>query len=265
MEGFFSTQGNRLLGALVLIAAAIALISLAILNFEEADRANYEATISVEGSGEVLAVPDIATFTFSVEAEGEDATQAQSESAEKINAILAYLKEQGIEEKDIKTANYNLYPKYRYEERVCAFNSYCPPGERVEDGYTASQMVTVKVRETEKAGDLLSGVGERGATNISSLSFTIDDMEVLKTEARDKAIADARQKAEALADSLGVKLVRIVGYYENAPYYGGYGGEFYAREEMAMDSAMSLKAPAPELPSGEQSTKVMVNVTYEIK
>src|SRR5690606_4534245 len=103
-------------------------------------------TISVRGEGEVMARPDIGTFSFSVMAEGADATAAQNDSATKINAITDHLKGAGIEERDIKTSSYNLNPKYRYETRPCPVNTYCPPGNPVIDGYEVSQTITVKVR-----------------------------------------------------------------------------------------------------------------------
>lgn len=259
-ERFFSTKGNRMLGALTLVMVMLALASFTILNLTKADETMMPATISVDGSGEVVAVPDIGTFSFSVEAEGDTAEAAQSESATKLNAIIDYVKSEGVDEKDIKTQNYNLYPKYRYEERLCAFGSFCPPGEQIPDGFTVNQTVTVKVRAVDTAGTLIAGVGEAGATNISSLDFTIDDMEAVRAEARDKAIQDARAKAEKLAKSLGVKVTRLVSYYENSPNAGfGYGGEeFYAMDAKATNVA-------PELPVGEDTTKVTVNVTYEVR
>ncbi|MCA9366366.1 SIMPL domain-containing protein, partial [Candidatus Kaiserbacteria bacterium] len=162
----FSTWYIRLLIALVLFGACLALMAYTNLATKQA---KYDmtgpTTIMVEGQGEVMAKPDIGQFSFSVMAEGADAVTAQDKSAESINAIVAYLSDNGVEEKDIKTQNYYLNPKYRYEERVCpAINSYCPPGDRVLDGYEVSQTIVVKVRDLDKAGGLISGVGERGAT-----------------------------------------------------------------------------------------------------
>lgn len=259
-SGFFSTTGNRRLGTLVLVMVVLALASWIILNLAQADQTKLPATITVEGSGEVVAVPDVATFSFSVEAEAATAEEAQAVSAEKMNAILAYLKEAGVAETDIKTTNYNLYPKYRYEERICNGFGYCPPGEQIQDGFTVSQMVSVKVRKTDEAGGLIAGVGEREATNISGLNFTIDDTDALKEQAREQAIANARAKAEVLAENLGVKITGLAGYYENSPMYGYGDDEHFAIETRAMD-AMA----APELPAGEQETTVTVSITYEVK
>lgn len=218
-------------------------------------------TITVVGEGESIAVPDIATFSFTVLGEGADAQTAQTKSADSVNAILAYLKEQGVEDKDIRTEYYNLYPEYEYLGSVCDMRGYCPPGEQVLKGYAVSQSVQVKVRATDKAGELISGVGERGATNVSSLQFTMDDSEVQKSEARELAIADARRKAEELAENLDVRLVRMTGFWEEQPYYP-YDGYGMGGMDMAKEQAASS---VPGLPTGENTTTVKVNITYEIR
>jgi uncharacterized protein YggE len=243
----------------------IALGSYATLNFEKVDFINpMPATITVSGEGEVLAVPDIGQFSFSVNASADSAAVAQEESGTKINDIIAYLTEQGIAEADIKTQNYNLYPKYRYEERICAAgNSYCPPGERVEDGFEVSQTISVKIRQTDTSGAVIAGVGERGATNISSLNFTIDDTDSLLAEARAAAIIDAQEKAQVLARQLGVKIVRMSYYSEGGDYYEPHYNERAMSFDMAMESEESFGGA--NMPVGEESTTARVSITYEVK
>lgn len=261
-NNYLSKGYVQFLMTLILVAVLVAVGAYAHLTLKEA-RGVYtgDTTISVSGTGEVLAKPDIGEFSFAVRAEGETASVAQEMSAESINAILGYLEEMGVEEKDIKTENYYLNPKYRYEERVCAVNTYCPPGERVIDGYEVSQNVRVKVRDLEGAGDLISGVGERGATNISSLNFTIDDETTLQAEARAKAIADAKVKADALAKDLGMSVSRVVGFYENEGYYPMYDSRGYGGD-MAMAESFEVKS-APALPTGENT--IMSNVTLTVE
>jgi len=263
-KSFFQTTYIRTLSALTLLMLLIALGSYATLNFEKVDFINpMPATISVSGEGEVLAVPDVGQFSFSVNATADDAATAQEESGTKINTILAYLTDQGIADKDIKTQNYNLYPQYRYEERICvAGNSYCPPGERVADGFEVSQTVSVKIRQTDTSGAVIAGVGERGATNISGLNFTIDDTDALKAEARALAIQDAQTKAGVLAEQLGVQIVRMSYYSEDGGNYQPY------YKERTMNYAMEDEASSFEgadMPVGEDSTTVQVNITYEVK
>jgi uncharacterized protein len=261
MESFFTKKHNQVLGSLVLVLALLALASYALLNFRVVTSSYPMPTsISVTGEGEVMVVPNVGQFSFSVMADGTTAAEAQERSGTKINDIIAYLKEQGVEEKDIKTSGYYLNPRYRYEEPTCVFGSYCPPGEQIQDGFDVSQTVEVKVRDTAKAGALVAGVGEKGATNISGLNFIVDDTSTAKTEARSLAVADAKAKAEKLAEDLGLKLVRITSYYETEGYYPE---PYYAKTEMAAD--MGGGFGGAEMPVGESVTNVQVNISYEVR
>jgi len=221
-------------------------------------------TITVSGEGEVFAVPDTATFSVTIQEEAKQVKDAQEVATEKSNDIIAYLKKQGVEEKDIKTADYSVYPQYDYTNAACS-GGYCPPGRQVLRGFQVSQTLTVKVRDTEKAGDLLSGVGELGATSVSGLSFELDtaDQTAKEAEARGEAIEDARTKAEALAGQLGVSLVRIVGFSENGNY-----PVYYAKAEMSMAAdgrGGAALPPSPQIPVGENKITSNVSVTYEIR
>jgi len=174
MQNFFETKPNQLLISLVLLMAVVALGAYAYLAFKQAENLwGGPTTITVSGEGEMVAVPDVGQFSFAVEAKGDDAVTAQSVSAEQINEILTYLIGEGVEEKDIKTESYNLFPRYRYEERICPVGSFCPSGDPIMDGFTVSQSIQVKVRDLTEAGALIAGVGERGATNLSGLKFSI--------------------------------------------------------------------------------------------
>lgn len=219
-------------------------------------------TITVTGNGEVFAVPDRATFTVSVREEAEDVAGAQDKSTAKINAIIAYLKEAGVEEKDIKTQSYNVNPKYEYTQAACT-NFSCPPSNQKLVGFEVYQTLEVKVQDPKKAGELLTGVGGKGASEVSSLSFTVEDEDALRAQAREQAISEAKEKADALAKQLGVSVVRIVGFYEDA---GGYPPMPYAygKGGVAMDAALESRV-APTLPTGENKIVSNVNVTYEIR
>jgi hypothetical protein len=217
-------------------------------------------TISVSGDGEVFAVPDTATFSVTLQEEAKDVKAAQDVATKKGNEIITYLKAQGIDEKDIQTTDYSVYPQYDYTNSVCS-GGYCPPGKQVLRGFQVSQTLTVKVRETKKAGELLSGVGSRGVSSVSGLNFTIDDQDALEAEARDKAIAKAKTKAEVLAKSLGVRIVRVVGFSEG----GGGGPIYYAKAMMADGRGGAESAPSPEIPTGQNKITSNVTVTYEVR
>src|SRR5581483_6309001 len=176
-------------------------------------------TISVSGHGDVYETPDVATFSFSIVSDKPTVADAQADATAKANATLAYLKQAGIDDKDIQTSGYSVEPQYDYTQGVCT-NGFCPPGNQTLKGYEVRQTTTVKVRDTQKAGDLLAGVGAKGATEVSGLQFTFDNPNKPQDDARQKAIADAKAKADTLAQQLGVSLVRVVSFNENGS--GGY-------------------------------------------
>jgi hypothetical protein len=216
-------------------------------------------SISVTGQGESVSVPDIATFNFSVSADAKNVSDAQAEVTKSTDAILAGLKDLGIAEKDIKTIDYSVYPKYSYTSTLC-MNGYCPPSKQILDGYTVNQSMMIKVRKTSDAGKALALVGDKGATNVSGLNFTTDDPDKNQNEARAKAIDNAKLKADDLAKHLGVRIVRVVGYTDNfnnpTPIYGmGYGA----------GPMMKSTDSTPTVPTGENKTTASVTVTYEIR
>lgn len=249
-------------GQIVLIVLAIFLGAKALGTLKDLRDINpaYNS-ISVNGEGEAVSIPDIATFSFTISVDSKVVSDAQAQVTEKMDTILSKLESLGIEDKDIKTTDYSVWPKYTYEPKICS-PTYCPPSRQVQDGYTVSHSISVKVRKTEDAGKALSVVGDNGATNISNISFTVDDPDKIVNEARAEAIKDAKGKAEALSKELGVRLVRVVSFYDNAgggviPYYTeGLGGDNVIK---------STAIPAPTIPVGENKVKANVTVTYEIR
>lgn len=219
-----------------------------------------QSVISVSGKGEMIAVPDIATFSFSVEKESLMVSDAQSEVAKRTNDIISFLKKNDVDEKDIKTSGYNIYPRYEYfkSARGEEYPS-SSEGRRELVAYAVMQSITVKVRTLADAGKLLSGIGELGATNVSGLSFDFDKRDELVREARNKAIANARSEAGLLAKALGVRLVRIISYNEG----GGYP-IYYAKAAEMSASGGNIQGEA-QIPVGEDKLVSQVSITYEIK
>lgn len=218
-------------------------------------------TISVSGSGDVFSIPDTATFSVTVREKAKDVQIAQAAATKKGNAIIEFLKSAGVEEKDIKTTDYSVNPNYEWSNAVCPDRGFCPPGKQALVGFEVSQTLSVKTKDTKKAGELLSGVGSKGASEVSGLSFVVEDEDLLKAQAREKAITDARGKAEQLAKSLGVSLVRVVGFSEN----GDYPRPMYFAKAMSADGGTSGGEVAPSLPAGENKITSNVSVTYEIR
>lgn len=244
--------------ALMVLAVFLGLEALSTISDLRAGTPTYNS-ISVNGEGEVFAVPDLATFSFSVSHDASTITEAQEQVTQKTDIILTKLKDLGIEEKDVKTTDYSAYPKYVYIPIVCAV-APCPPGRPEQDGYTVSHSVSVKVRDADKVGDAVAVVGSNGALNVSGVSFTTDDPDILVAKARELAIDDAKKKAKTLSKDLGVRLGKVISFYENpnglTPYYDeAYGG----------DGVVARSASVPTLPVGENTIRVVVSVTYEIK
>ena len=217
-------------------------------------------TITVNGTADVFAVPDTAEFTATVMETAKDVASAQTAAAKDANAVTDYLKGAGVDSKDVQTSDYSVQPQYEYQQASPCASGYCPPGKQVLTGYQVSETLDIKVRDTGKAGELLSGVGQKGASQVSGLSFTVADQTALEAQARDKAIADAKAKAAALAKSLGVSLVRIVGFSENGN--GPIPFAAKAAGSMALDAA----APAvPEISTGQNKITSNVSLSYEVE
>ncbi len=213
-------------------------------------------TFSVDGTGEIDTTPDVASFSVSVASEGgQNVSEVQQANTLKMNAITDFIKEQGVEKKDIKTMEYNLAPRYSYQP--CK-DGICPSA--VITGYTLTQTLGVKVRDTERLGGLLSGVVEKGANAVSQVKFVVDDDEAARAAARVEAIGKAQIKAGQIAKAGGFKVGKILSLYENtdpSPFgdspVGLGGGE--------MAKVVNV-APTPE--PGVTTTKVQVTLTYEI-
>ena len=207
-------------------------------------------TISFSGEGKVSAIPDIAKVNFAIITQAATSKQAQDANSPKSKVIVDFLKKQGIEDKDIKTTSYNIYPQYNYP-------SFDTPEIK---GYEVSQNFEVKIRNLDKTNVILDGLVSAGANNISNLNFTVDEPEKLQTEARSKAIADAKKKAEELEDQLGVNLGKIINFSENS---GGYPVPLYFKAE-GLGGGMGGDV-GPEIPTGENEIKISVTITYQIK
>jgi hypothetical protein len=121
--------------------------------------------------------------------------------------------------------------------------------------------IEVKLRDLNKVDDLLAGVVEKGANEVSSIQFSVDDEEKVLAEARKKAIEDAKKKAEVLAEDLGVRLTKIVAFSE----FGG--GPIFARSFEALgkggDGGFGGAVPTPQIEPGEQEIRSFVNIVYE--
>lgn len=256
-----SDRGIRtaLFGVLAFLALFLATLFIGGLQNLDDDQDPVQRTVTVEGTGKVTAMPNIARISFTVSETAKTVKEAQETVTKRTNDALAYLEEQGIEEKDVKTTSYNVYPKYEYP--TCTYGN-CGPATLT--GYEVGQSFEVKVRDTAKAGDVLQGLGSQNVQNISGPNFGIDDIEVIRAEAREKAIADARAKAKQLGKNLKVNLGDVVSFYENSYAYPMYDSKMMTTA-VAQEGFGGDMRSAPTLPTGENEYSVSVSVTYEIE
>ncbi|HEX9373207.1 MAG TPA: SIMPL domain-containing protein [Roseiflexaceae bacterium] len=204
--------------------------------------------ISVVGSGIVLAQPNVARITIGVEVTDASLTNAQAEASRRMDAVIAKLKADGIPEADIRTVSYNISPLYDQRDQ----------SQTVLRGYQIQNLVEVKSTNVSGLGPLLDDAVAAGATRIHGIRFEADNMEALKTQARDQAMQSARAKAEQLARDAGVSLGRPVRIEE-----ADTGGVTPVR---AAAPAAALAAPAPQTPiqPGELQVQTTVHVVWAI-
>ncbi len=227
-------------------------------------RSEYSATetITVFGSGKANVAPDVARITFSVQNSSETVSEAQTETTKQANATIDYARSQGIEDKDIKTLSYNVYPKYEYQ-RPCSNGALCPEyysnTPRIV-GYQVSQTIQLTVRDLDSTGTILGGIGALEVQNISGPNLTLDDPTAGYNVARADAIAEAKIQARTLAKQLGVRLGGIVSFSESKGNNG-----YYARKLSLESSYDGESVATPEIPTGENEYSANVSITYEIR
>ncbi len=240
---------------LVLILLAIFLTFQARKAWKEYDyvgkSSEIQGTISITGEGKISAVPDIAKISVGMTTEAKTVIEAQKNNNEKMNSIILTLKKQGIEERDIKTSNYSVYPKYDWSN-----------GKNLIIGYTVSQSLDIKIRDTKKVSDVLDVVGQEGANQVGNLVFAIDNPEELEMEARNKAILDAKNKAKDLTDKLDVKLGKVISYYSEE---GGNNQHSYKAIDFGLGGERTeAMMVSPDIQQGENEINSRVTIVFEI-
>ena len=209
------------------------------------------ATISVSGEGRVFVSPDVAEVSLGIQTGRQpSAAQAMTKLREGMDRVFQSIKKAGVEDKDIRTENFNLNPIYDWTQDK----------GQVFRGFEANQSLRVKVRNLDKVSDVISAATDAGANQAGGVAFTIDDPESKRAEAREKAIVLAKGKAQQLAQDLGMHLGRIKGFDE-----GGNASPPVMMMGMMKDGVGGGAETAPlPLPAGQQEIVVQVSITYEL-
>lgn len=211
------------------------------------------ATMTLTGTGEVTAAPDMASVTTGVVSEAKTAREALDANNKAMAEMIAAMKEAGIAAKDLQTSGFSIQPQYYHPPRP-KDGSQEPP--RIV-GYQVSNMLTIRVRDLEMVGQVLDKAVTLGANQTHGISFGVAEDEALQDEARRKAVADALKKAQLYSSAAGVKLGPIVSIAEAG---GQRPPQPYAARAMKMDAA----AESVPIEGGETTTTARVNITWEL-
>lgn len=161
--------------------------------------------ITTSGEASVEVVPDVATISLGIDTERPKAADAAHENARAAQAIVAEIKAQGIDAKDIKTLSVTLVPVYDEERGANGSVS-----KRTLRGYSASETLSVRIKDIGKAGALASQLLDKGANRFNGITYDYSQKDEKYNELRAGAVRDALRKASSYADALGIKLGRVL-------------------------------------------------------
>lgn len=205
-------------------------------------------TFDVTGEGKVTAIPDLALINVGVSASALTVKEAQDQLNKNINKVSDAIKKLGIDSKDIQTTNYNINPDYDFSL-----------GTQKIKGYSANTNLSIKVRQIDKANDVIDQATANGANQVGGISFDVDDKSKFEDQARQQAVGEAKKKAENAAKIAGFRLGRIINYSENQ-------SGFFRPVPMMARLDMKAEGGAPtEVEPGSTDITVSITLSYEIQ
>ena len=219
-----------------------------------------QSGIWVSGTGTVSVAPDLAVLTVGVEARASTVREALAEAADAMTDIVSTLEGEGVEAEDIQTSSFSINPQYTWRERTDDEGGRY--SERVLTGYIVNNRAIVRLRDLDRVGEMVDLVAEAGGdlTRIEGVSFTVQDPEPHRAEAREAAVDQAKAKAEQFARDAGVTLGEVVLISEG-------GGNVPAPRAFAAEAAFSLAAADATTPisEGELEISAVVQMVFSIE
>ena len=200
--------------------------------------------ITVTGTGQIAAEPDMATITLGLTNEADEAGDAMAATSQAVATILERLAGMGIAARDVQTQQFSIHP-------IWSNRGSSSDGRSEITGFQASNMVLVRIRDLDKLGDILDAVIADGANNFNGLQFSVQDPEPLIDKARQAAVADAMARAELLTSAAGVSLGSVLSIAEHAGRV----------QPMAMASMRESSAP---IAAGEVTLNASVTMVFLI-
>lgn len=205
-------------------------------------------TFEVTGEGKVTTTPDVASVTAGISVQAPSIKAAQDQINSIINKVTQTLKQNGVDPKDIQTSSYNISPTYDYTG-----------GSQRITGYNANTNVLIKVRNLDNVNNVIDTATVNGANQISGISFDVDDKTKVESQARQKAVDEARKKAAEASKIAGFKLGRIINYSEN--FQGSPRPMPLAVESLAK----GVGGAPTQIEPGSSEVVVDVTLSYEIQ
>jgi uncharacterized protein YggE len=241
------------MGSVALVVASLLGLKAMWYLYRSAATLPVNRSIIVSAEGRATVAPDLARLSFAVISEGEDPEKLQVDNSKKMNASIDFIKAQGIDPKDIQTANYNLQPRYEYDEKK---------RKSFISGYTLSQTVNVRIRDFDKISPILAKLPSLGINQINGVNFEVEDPDKYLNSAREEAFKRAYEKAAAMAKQNKARLGRVVTFSEG---FGGGPVPYPRFLEAAAYGKGGLDMAPPPIEPGSEEISVTVSVTYELR
>lgn len=238
---------KRILTPLALILAAVSAPAAA-QQAADISQSIAGTRLDLNVTGKVSRVPDLAIINAGVVTRSANAAAAIQENAQRMDQVIAALKRAGIADRDVQTSSVNLNAEYRYPDNQ-------PPQLT---GYTATNQLTIKFHDIRNSGKILDALVAQGVNQISGPNLTVEHPEQALDEARAKAVAEGRARADLYARSLGMQVARVVSISEN----GGYAPPPPAPP---MPMAMRAEAAETKIIPGEQQLQVALSMVFELR
>ena len=222
-----------------------------------------EAGIWVTGTGKITMEPDLAILNLGVETIEMTVAEANGAAATAMDAIMQSLMENGVEERDIQTHNFNVRPQYEWIE---VDENGRRSNRRELVGYEVTNSLTARVRDLDTVGTVIDEVITAGgdATRFNGLRFTVEDTSDLMSQLREKAVMDAMTKAQQVADTAGVGLGSL-GYITDSPA-STYGVDPYRpRLESAAFALLVDESASTSISGGELEVSLTVHAAFSIQ
>jgi len=206
-------------------------------------------TLNVSGSGQANLAPDIAYIYVGVHTEKPTAAEAVAENNTQTQTVIQAIKDFGIDEKDIRTTNFSIYPQDKYDPQTGT-----PTGDKT---YVVDNTVYVTVHQLDQLGDLLDTVVTAGANTVNSVQFDVANKAEALKQARADAVKDAEAQAKSLAEAAGLSLgeIQSIGFQDSQPIFDGKGG----------GGALAADAASIPIQPGQLTFTVTVNISYALK